>query len=181
MRGTTSSASIVTGPPGSHTSAQARAVSCSDRADPSEQAHDFQSTRATVLSSHRADGLRSGRSNDDLWSIAFREARYTLDPQIVIAHIAGKTVVQILRDLDTTDKATNDESMFRRGLAHLRSAKGPLTNSKLALDLANPLVSFEPTAATVFGILRGFTTVRKPPRPLCFFVSVSGALLKHHL
>lgn len=169
MGDTTISASNLTGPTSSCTSVQTRVASASHIGTnrPAEQTHVTQRpTPASLFSSSRTGRPRSGRSNDtsiaptDLWSAAFREAIDTLDPNIDVAHLAGKTTVQLLRDLDTIDKSINDESTFRRGLAHLRSAKGPLANFKLALDLASPLTSFEPTAATVFGIVRGVTTVR---------------------
>lgn len=136
--------------------------------DTSEQTNVTQRPSSTSpFSSTRTGSPRFGRSNDsstvptDLWSAAFREAVDTLHPRIDVAHLAGKTTVKLLQDLETVDRSINAESTFRRGLAHLRSAKGPLDNFKLALDLASPLISFEPTAATVVGVVRGVTTVRR--------------------
>jgi hypothetical protein len=125
-----------------------------------------QSSKPDIVDSNRVVDAHVRRSNDildaptDLWSAAFREAIDTLEPKIDVAQFAGKTIEQLFNDLDATDKSMNEESIFRRGLAHLRSAKGPLENFKSALDLANPLVAFEPTTATVIGIVRGVTTVR---------------------
>lgn len=76
-----------------------------------------------------------------------------------IARSTDKTIEQLFDDLGNINRLHSEESSFRRGLAHLRSVKAPLDNLKLALDLANPLVSFEPTAAIIVGIVRGVTTV----------------------
>lgn len=102
--------------------------------------------------------IGTGLGPTDIWSAAFREAINTLEPKIDTAQITGKSVEQLFVDLRSVDKSINEESTVRRGLEHLRSVKTPLENFKLALDLANPFVSFEPTAATVIGVLRGVTT-----------------------
>lgn len=100
-------------------------------------------------------------ASEDLWSAAFREAMDTLEPKIDVAQITGTAIEYLFDDIESIEKSINNNSIFRRGLEHLRRVKGPLENFKLALDLANPLISFEPMAATVVGIVRGVTTVRK--------------------
>lgn len=153
----------------SQASHQARAISGlhDNSNDPSEEVQTKQkSPRPSHVNSKEIDNPRLGNSSDvlvaptDLWSAAFREAIGELEPTMDITQITGRTVEHLFRDLGTTSKSIDENSAFRRGLAHLRSVKGPLQNFKLALDLSDPLVTFEPTAATVIGIVRGVITVR---------------------
>ena len=161
-------AQILTGMGSSHVSLQAHPTSGSqnDTDDPIEGALDTQiasrrnhSDPITVIDSH------PGHTNDvlfqstDLWSAAFREAIDTLEPTIDVAQLTGKPVEQLFHDLGMIQRSTDEKSTFRRGLAHLRSVKGPLQNLKLALDLTSPLISFEPVAATVVGVVRSVITV----------------------
>jgi hypothetical protein len=97
----------------------------------------------------------------DLWSAALREAINTYEPKLDIARFDGKTIAQLFTDLDTIDKSCTEQSIFRRGLAHLQSVRGPLDNFKVALDLVHPFLSFDPTAATAVGIVKGVTAVRQ--------------------
>lgn len=150
-------------------------VSCNSTSDSPEWTPVAQQPlQPSDIISNRIGGIGVRSSNDisitptDLWSAAFREAIETLEPRIDVAEFAGKTIEQLFHDLDAIDKSAGERSIFRRGLAHLRSAKGPLENFKLALDLANPFISFEPAAVTVVGVVRGVTTVRRSTSSLVF-------------
>lgn len=136
----------------------------SDKAGKGTQAIQ-QSSQRSPITPQRLGDLHLRCSNDvlitptDLWSTAFLEAFDTFEPKMDIARSTDKTIEQLFDDLGNINRLHSEESSFRRGLAHLRSVKAPLDNLKLALDLANPLVSFEPTAAIIVGIVRGVTTV----------------------
>ena len=95
----------------------------------------------------------------DLWSAAFREAVDSLGKDIDVAILEGKNVEQLFRDLEEIDKEATQESAFLRGVKYLHSIQVPLERFKLALDLASPLTSIEPTVTTVFGVLRSVTAV----------------------
>lgn len=95
----------------------------------------------------------------DLWSAAFREAVDSLGKDIDVAILEGKNVEQLFRDLEEIDKEATQESAFLRGVKYLHSIQVPLERFKLALDLASPLTSLEPTVTTVFGVLRSVTAV----------------------
>ncbi|KAF2721180.1 hypothetical protein K431DRAFT_312687 [Polychaeton citri CBS 116435] len=95
----------------------------------------------------------------NLWSAAFREAVDSLGSDIDVAILKSKHVEQLFRDLEEMDKEASNESAFLRGVRHLHSIQIPLERFKLALDLASPLTSCEPTVTTVFGVLRGVTAI----------------------
>jgi len=95
----------------------------------------------------------------DLWSAAFREAVDSLGKDIDVAILKGKNVEQLFRDLEEIDKEATQESAFLRGVKYLHSIQVPLERFKLALDLASPLTSLEPTVTTVFGVVRSVTAV----------------------
>ncbi len=108
--------------------------------------------------------LRDGASNSlvpsDLWSAAYREAVEGLGKDIDVAILMGSNVAQLFKQLEEIDREATRESAFVRGVAYLRSIQVPLERFKLALDLASPLSSVEPTATTVIGVVRGVTAVR---------------------
>ena len=97
--------------------------------------------------------------SSDLWSAAYREAVQNLGDQIDIATLEGKNVAQLFRELEDIEKEATHESAFLRGVRYLRSIKIPLERFKFVLDTASPLTSIEPTAATVFGLVRSVTVV----------------------
>lgn len=97
--------------------------------------------------------------SSDLWSAAYREAVENLRQEIDIATLEGKNAAQLFRELHETEQEATRESAFSRGLRHLRLVQVPLERIKLALDLASPMTNLEPTAATVFGVLRSVTAV----------------------
>ena len=97
--------------------------------------------------------------SSDLWSAAYREAVQNLGKDIDVAILEGKHVAQLFRELEEIDKEAAHESAFLRGVRYLRHIQVPLERFKLALDLASPLTSLEPTATTVFGVVRSVTAV----------------------
>lgn len=99
------------------------------------------------------------RASEDLWTATFREAIETFEPKLDIAQLADANVERIVHNLELIDRLNNDDLSFQRGLEHLRRVKGLLENLKLALNLAEPLLSFKPAAATVIGVVRSVTTV----------------------
>ena len=95
----------------------------------------------------------------DLWSAAFREAVESLGDKLDIAKLNRKHIEQLFRDLEEIDKEATQESAFLRGVNYLHSIQVPLERFKLALDLASPLTSLEPTAMSVFGVVSSVTAV----------------------
>lgn len=139
--------------------------------DDASQTQTDQSTSVTVV---RPGGLEQNShvnhsalnvDNDlaivssDVWSAAYREAVDSLGEGINVAIFKGENVAQLFRQLEEVDKEATQESAFLRGVRYLHSLQVPLERFKLALDLATPLTSIEPTAATVFGVVRGVTAV----------------------
>lgn len=98
-------------------------------------------------------------ASSDLWSAAYREAVESLGEEIDIAILKGKNVARLFEELEEIEKEVTHESAFLKGVKYLRSLQVPLERFKLALDLATPLASLEPTANTVVGITRGVTAV----------------------
>jgi hypothetical protein len=95
----------------------------------------------------------------DLWSAAYREAVESFGKDIDVAILKGSSAAQLLEKLEDIDKEATQESVFLRGVAYLRSIQVPLERFKLALDLASPLGSLDPTASTVLGVVRSVTAV----------------------
>lgn len=103
--------------------------------------------------------IDAGIVYSDLWSAAYREAVNLLGNDINVAILKGENVAELFRQLDEIDKEATQDSVFARGVKHLRSLQVPLERFKLALDLAAPLANIEPTAATVVGVVRSVTAV----------------------
>lgn len=97
--------------------------------------------------------------SSDIWSAAYREAVNSLGEDINRAIFKGENVAELFKQLGEMDKESAQDSAFVRGVKYLHSLQVPLENIKLALDLAAPLASIEPTAGTVFGVVRGVTAV----------------------
>ncbi|KAI6778961.1 Vegetative incompatibility protein HET-E-like protein [Emericellopsis cladophorae] len=97
--------------------------------------------------------------HSDLWSAAYREAIARLGEDIDVGILQGKKVAQLFEQLEEADKEATQESIFLRGVEYLRSIQVPLEKFKLALDLASPLTSIEPTASTVFGVVRSVSAI----------------------
>jgi hypothetical protein len=98
-------------------------------------------------------------ASSDIWSTAYREAVNNLGKDINGAILKGENVAQLFRQLEEIDKEASQESVFLRGVRYLHSLQVPLERLKLALDLATPLTNIEPTAATVFTVIRSVTAV----------------------
>ncbi|KAJ5212655.1 uncharacterized protein N7498_004301 [Penicillium cinerascens] len=115
-----------------------------------------QDVTADQLSLH--DSIGNVHASSDIWSAAYREAVDSLGEEITTA-LSGKTIEQLFKELEETEHEATHESAFLRGVQRLRSLKTPLDNFKLALDLASPLANLEPTATTVFGVVRSVTAI----------------------
>lgn len=70
-----------------------------------------------------------------------------------------RNVEQLFKDLEDIDKEATQGSAYLRGVKYLHSIQVPLERFKLALDLASPLASLEPTAMSVFGVVSSVTAV----------------------
>ena len=95
----------------------------------------------------------------DLWSTAYREAVNSLEKDIDVAILMGANVAQLFKDLEDSESEATQDSLFLRGVAYLRSIQVPLEKFKLALDLASPLGSLDPTSSIVFGVVQSVTAV----------------------
>ncbi|KAL2812448.1 hypothetical protein BDW59DRAFT_155281 [Aspergillus cavernicola] len=95
----------------------------------------------------------------DLWSAAYREAVDNMKEEIDVAILTGKSIEQLFRELEDFGSQAANESAFVRGVHCLRSLQVPLERLKLALDVASPLTSIEPTTNAVFGVVRGVTAI----------------------
>jgi hypothetical protein len=111
---------------------------------------------ADQLSPH--DGIGIGDSSEDVWSAAYREAVESLGEEIRNT-LSGKNAEQLFKEVEGIGNEKTHESAFLRGVQRLRFLKVPLDTLKLALDLASPLANLEPTASTVFGVVRSVTAV----------------------
>ncbi|PSK43017.1 LON peptidase N-terminal domain and RING finger protein [Elsinoe australis] len=103
-------------------------------------------------------GTRSNYSTD-VWSAAFREAASSIEDCIDSTAAHSRSVEELLQNLNTIGRDAVQDSAFLRGVQHLQDARVPLESFKLALDLATPLTSLEPTTATVFGVVRSVTAI----------------------
>ena len=97
--------------------------------------------------------------SSDMWSAAYREAVDSLGRDINVTILKGENVAHLFTQLEELDQEATKESAFRKGVKYLHSLQVPLEKFKLALDLASPLSNIEPTAATVFGVIRSVTAV----------------------
>ncbi|KAF7877700.1 hypothetical protein EAF04_001371 [Stromatinia cepivora] len=95
----------------------------------------------------------------DVWSAAYREAVNSLGKDIDSTILKGENLAELFKQLETIDKEVTQESVFLRGVKYLHSLQVPLDSFKLALDLASPLTSIEPTTSMVFGIIKGVTAI----------------------
>lgn len=109
------------------------------------------------------DDSASAAVSPDIWSAAYREAVESLEGDIDIAILKGKSITQLFKELEALDKGSTEESAFRRGVVYLRSLQVPLEKFKLALDLASPLTSADLATGQVFGLVRGVTAVSRFP------------------
>lgn len=110
---------------------------------------------------HSALGVDIGvvTVSSDIWSAAYREAVDSLGKDIDVAILKGENVAQLFRRLEEIDKEATQDSAFLRGVRYLQTLQVPLETFKLALDLASPLTSMEPTTTVVFGVVKSVTAV----------------------
>ncbi|KAF3401577.1 hypothetical protein F1880_009990 [Penicillium rolfsii] len=105
------------------------------------------------------DDPNSGTASWDLWSAAYREAVDSVSGKVDVAILKGKDATRLFSELEDTAKEATHKSFFLKGMRYLESLKVPLDKIKGILDLASPLASLEPTAATVLGVVRGLTAI----------------------
>jgi hypothetical protein len=99
--------------------------------------------------------------DSDLWSTAYREAVARLGNDFDVGILEGKKVEQLFEELGKVDEEAKQDSAFLRGVQHLRAIQVPLERFKLALDLASPLTSIEPTTSLVCGVVRSVSAVSR--------------------
>ncbi|KAK5232289.1 hypothetical protein LTR47_006502 [Exophiala xenobiotica] len=92
----------------------------------------------------------------DMWSAAYREALSAYGDEVANVISKGDRIESLLTNLQETNEELAGDSLFRRGL---RKLQAPLKNFKLALDMASPLASIEPTASTAVGVVTCVTAI----------------------
>jgi hypothetical protein len=95
----------------------------------------------------------------DLWSTAYREAVLSFGEEVNTVLLTGERIENLLISLEETNEALAGDSLFRRGVQRLQ---GPLRNFKLALDIASPFTSIQPTVSTAVGVVSSVTAVSLP-------------------
>ncbi|KAL8753763.1 MAG: hypothetical protein Q9199_004811 [Rusavskia elegans] len=86
----------------------------------------------------------------DLWSAAYREAVNSFEEEVRSVILKGESIERLFTSLEETHAKNARDSLFVRGVQRLQA---PLRNLKLALDMAGPLTSIEPIAATAVGVV----------------------------
>ncbi|KAL5371373.1 hypothetical protein DPSP01_014309 [Paraphaeosphaeria sporulosa] len=112
-----------------------------------------------TIESTLSDDISGVNTSSDIWSAAYREAVDSLGEDIDVAILLGNNAAQLLKKLEGIENTSTQESAFLRGVAYLRSIQVPLERFKLALDLTSPLSSLDPTATTVFGVVKSVTAI----------------------
>ncbi|KAL8921899.1 MAG: hypothetical protein Q9208_005503 [Pyrenodesmia sp. 3 TL-2023] len=101
------------------------------------------------------DGTIAAGSTD-LWSAAYREAVSSFGEEVKAVISKGERIEKLFTGLEETNEKVAGDSLFRRGVRRLQA---PLRNFKLALDMASPLASIEPTASTAVGVVTSVTAI----------------------
>ncbi|KAK1832788.1 hypothetical protein QBC39DRAFT_348224 [Podospora conica] len=127
--------------------------------DPTSNRQDIENGVIDRSDIHVADSIKVSKVPSDLWSEAYREAVENMGKDVDVAILKGENVAELFTQLEQLDKDTVQESAFLRGVKYLHSLQVPLERFKLALDLATPLTSIEPTTSAVFGVVRGVTAI----------------------
>ncbi|KAK5275325.1 hypothetical protein LTR40_013216, partial [Exophiala xenobiotica] len=91
-----------------------------------------------------------------MWSAAYREALSAYGDEVASVISKGDRIESLLTNLQETNEELAGDSLLRRGL---RKLQAPLKNFKLALDMASPLASIEPTASTAVGVVTCVTAI----------------------
>ncbi|KAL8707336.1 MAG: hypothetical protein Q9225_007773, partial [Loekoesia sp. 1 TL-2023] len=92
----------------------------------------------------------------DLWSAAYREAVSSFGEEVKSVILKGERIEKLFTSLEEANEKLAGDSLFRRGVQRLQA---PLRNFKLALDIASPLTSIEPTASTAVGVVSSVTAI----------------------
>ncbi|KAL8892444.1 MAG: hypothetical protein Q9192_005610 [Flavoplaca navasiana] len=92
----------------------------------------------------------------DLWSAAYREAVSSFGEEVKSVILKGERIEKLFSSLEETNGKVAGDSLFRRGVQRLGA---PLRNFKLALDMASPFTSIEPTASTAVGVVSSVTAI----------------------
>lgn len=100
------------------------------------------------------DTLAAGST--DLWSAAYREAVSSFGEEVKSVILQSERIEKLFTSLEEANEKLAGDSLFRRGVQRLQA---PLRNFKLALDIASPLTSIEPTASTAVGVVSTVTAV----------------------
>lgn len=100
----------------------------------------------------------------DLWSAAYREAVSSFGEEVKTVISKGEKIEKLFTSLEETNEKDAGDSLFRKGVRRLQA---PLRNFKLALDMAKPLASIEPTASTAVGVVTSVTAVSLPTSIRC--------------
>lgn len=103
------------------------------------------------------DAITTGST--DLWSAAYREAVSSFGEEVQNVISKGERIETLFTSLEEANETVAGDSVFRRGVRRLQA---PLRNFKLALDMARPLASIEPTASTAVGVVTSVTAVSPP-------------------
>lgn len=138
--------------------------------DAGNRGFEIQLDRSTLPRSSHGRGLNDGLTlgddlvgevivTPDIWSAAYREAVDSLGDGMDIEALKGKDIAQLFKELEDTQSEVASKSAFSKGVRYLQTLQVPLERFKQVLDLASPLASLEPTAATVVGVVRCMTTV----------------------
>ncbi|KAL8836220.1 MAG: hypothetical protein Q9170_002997 [Blastenia crenularia] len=114
--------------------------------------HSVQAKRSTAVV--ECDIVAAGST--DLWSTAYREAVSSFGEEVKSVILKGERVEKLFTSLEESNEKVAGESLFGRGVQRLQA---PLRNFKLALDMASPLTSIDPTASTAVGVVRSVTAV----------------------
>ncbi|KAL8760990.1 MAG: hypothetical protein Q9184_002842 [Pyrenodesmia sp. 2 TL-2023] len=100
----------------------------------------------------------------DLWSAAYREAVSSFGEEVKAVISKGERIEKLFTSLEETNEKAVGDSLFRRGVQRLQA---PLRNFKLALDMAKPLASIEPTASTAVGVVSSVTALGQIAVAVC--------------
>ncbi|KAI4268987.1 MAG: hypothetical protein LQ337_007536 [Flavoplaca oasis] len=92
----------------------------------------------------------------DLWSAAYREAVGSFGEEAKSVVLKAQRIEELFTSLEETNGKVAGDSLFGRGVQRLGA---PLRNFKLALDMASPFTSIEPTASTAVGVVSSVTAI----------------------
>ena len=111
----------------------------------------------------------------DLWSAAYREAVENSSDKVKSVIMNGERIENLLTRLKETNENIADNSLFWRGIKRLQE---PLRFFKLAVDMASPFASIEPTASTAVGAVSCVTAVSSLLRVYCIVAELDYNNLK---